>query len=427
MLNPTPGKFGKIARNQLLSEGLKKSVCKKVDEKQVRKLNTSVLSRWFNFRPFTKLNKSFNKISDVDAKSPKSTKFLSGLPSLDMLEGMLKQAIGDSGSNRKIDFNILSVLDEKSDAEKIENVRSIAEYLEYKYKEEGYDIQISCKVATMRDHQMRTSDGNLLSFKRMDDYLNQFPPPREGAYQSSVKHCEAGQGRSVTVMICDDILHTGELPSKISDNIKKERPGARGIMEGDFRPDQRCFIYSYFFDTAAEALKADRGQTPSDRGEIKNTALVAKLKEMARNESKHQELIAEVRQALDIDYSRRLNDSKHADVEQWSKQLTEAFLNFSKELESTTGFDLYDAICKDSEENSDKYNPQQIKNLEKIENSQATISQRESNLNKYKKASFEQKQKISVVKNYVLESVKEAKEEDEYDKDSKNRTEIKNM
>ena len=86
-----------------------------------------------------------------------------------------------------------------------------------------------------------------------------------------------------------------------------------------------------------------------------------------------------------------------------------------------------DAICKDSEENSDKYNPQQIKNLEKIENSQATISQRESNLNKYKKASFEQKQKISVVKNYVLESVKEAKEEDEYDKDSKNGTEIKNM
>jgi len=288
----------------------------------------------------------------INTNGQNEIKFLSAEYTLERAEKMLDEAVEAVRKQHleehplKIHLHILSVLDsdDPKDKAKIDNVDAIKNFVlaTYKSRYPGVDLQ------------MRDKNGNLLSFDAMDGYLKAYRDQSKdgtGVHQVYNIHCRAGQGRSATVMICEDIRYNGLLPSDSSDQIKASRKGARGIKEGAFRPDQMCFIYSYFFHSAAEALK-DSNSNPkiADKlGSIKLDSIAS--------------LIDEMKWALSIDYGHRLDNRGNANVSQWASKLTKSFLEFRAEFKRKKGIDVLDQLLIDYAKDPSEYSEAQKQNL----------------------------------------------------------------
>lgn len=338
------------------------------------------LDAWYTHRPWSFIpfvpRRSFSRI---DTGKSDEIKFLSSEHTLERMEGMVAEAIEAARQQPpnehplKIHLHILSVLDKSNpkDKAKIDNVDAIANFVlaTYKSKHPDVDLQITHETASMPDHQMRESNGELLHFDTMDKYLSAHRGhPEPGVHQAYNIHCKAGQGRSATAMMCEDIRYNGLSPSESSAQIKKSRPKAHGVDSKGSRPDQRCFVYSYFFNAAAEALDPSKKSTPSSRLRERFEFTRNSDEKSGFKQSEINALVREVKGALSIDYKHKVNMSggAKADIQQWADQLTKSFLEFREQYKKATGVDLLDKVIIDYAKDPNKYSKAQKQNLTRV-------------------------------------------------------------
>lgn len=338
------------------------------------------LDAWYTHRPWSFIpfvpRRSFSRI---DTGKSDEIKFLSSEHTLERMEGMVAEAIKAARQQPpnehplKIHLHILSVLDKSNpkDKAKIDNVDAIANFVlaTYKSKHPDVDLQITHETASMPDHQMRESNGELLHFDTMDKYLSAHRGhPEPGVHQAYNIHCKAGQGRSATAMMCEDIRYNGLSPSESSAQIKKSRPKAHGVDSKGSRPDQRCFVYSYFFNAAAEALDPSKKSTPSSRLRERFEFTRNSDEKSGFKQSEINALVREVKGALSIDYKHKVNMSggAKADIQQWADQLTKSFLEFREQYKKATGVDLLDKVIIDYAKDPNKYSKAQKQNLTRV-------------------------------------------------------------
>jgi hypothetical protein len=184
--------------------------------------------KFLGFKIFEK--RTYNRIvGDKD-----DIKFLSAEPSLERLESMLDEAIvvikskvaqEEAAAKKpiKIHLHILSVLDNSKgspEQSRIKNVGAIRDFFLATYKNKpkykNINLQITQKIASMRDHQIRDLKGDLLDFAVMDSWLiahRGHPNSQPGVHQVYNIHCRGGVGRSATAMTCEYIRYNGLLPT----------------------------------------------------------------------------------------------------------------------------------------------------------------------------------------------------------------------